>query len=481
MMRRRPLPLLPNDFEMQRSTNLSFVAGRGETPATFFFNDHTAAAAYWNSSKSTGRIDLLTIRTDRPEALYHKGEIVNFNLRVHDLQHPMANGLIDWVLSKDGVIPPIAHGTVALKDGKASITGTLEEPGFLRCDVTYQNGKETVTAPAAAAIDPTEIKPSLPVPDDFDAFWAQKKKELAAVPVNARLTPVPPPSDWSWVETFDLQADCVGAPVSGYYARPISAKPKSYPAMLMVDGAGVRSTDLISPTRFAQQGFLTLAINAHGIPNGQPDEFYDALNKGELKDYRTRGRESRDTYYFLGMYLRVLRALDFLASQPEWDGHTLFLQGGSQGGAQALAGAALDSRVSFVLAIFPAACDHTGMLAGRIAGWPKLITVGADGQQDPAILETSRYFDGVNFSSRIKAPAFVWMGFLDKVTPPTCAYAAYNSIPGRKEIINDPYHGHDTPDDVQFWSMVAEILLTRRNEQTGFLIPEGIGCWNKRS
>jgi len=464
---------------MKRSANLSFVAGRGEASVTTFFSDHAAAAAYWNSSPPTVRVDLLTIRTDQPEAIYRKGETVTFNLRVHDPQHPLASGSVDWVLSKDGVVPAIAQGTVAVKDGKASISGVMDEPGFLRCDVTYRNGKDTLTAPAVAAIDPTEIKPSLPIPDDFDAFWTQKKKELATVPINAALTPIPPPPDWCGVETYDLQADCVGVPVSGYYARPIDAKPKSCPAMLMVDGAGVRSTDLLSPTRFAQQGFLTLAINAHGIPNGQSDEFYDDLNRGELKDYRTRGRESRDAYYFLGMYLRVVRALDFLASQPEWDGRTLFLQGGSQGGAQALAGAALDPRVSFVLAIFPAACDHTGMLAGRIAGWPKLITMGPGGQLDPAILEASRYFDCVNFASRIKAPAFVWMGFLDKVTPPTCAYAAYNRIPGRKEIINDPYHGHDTPDDIQFWSMVAEILLARRDEQMGLKPQTGVGYGNE--
>ncbi len=424
---------------------------------------HVQAASSWDGKTPVEYV--VSVETDKPDAIYHKGDTVTFNIQLLHNQQPATEGTVDWVITKDSVVPPIAKGTATLTDGKATVTGKLDEPGFLRCDVTFKQDKTTFTAPAAAAIDPTEIKPSMPTPDDFDAFWAEKKKELAAVPINAVITPVPPPPDRPGVETFAVQADCVGKPISGYYARPAGAKPKSCPALLMVEGAGVLSTDLLSPTRWGQKGFLALDINAHGIPNGQPKEFYAALNNGELKDYRIHGRESRDTYYFLGMYLRVIRALDFLATQPEWDGHTLFIEGGSQGGAQAIAGAGLDPRVSFIFAAYPAGCDHTGMVAGRIAGWPKVVPMGADGKPDPAVLQASRYFDGVNFASRIKAPAFFWIGFLDKVAPPTCSYAAYNNIPGKKQIINDPSHGHDKGDDPKFWTRIAEITIAEQKAQ----------------
>ena len=45
-------------------------------------------------------------------------------------------------------------------------------------------------------MDPLLIKPSLPVPDDFEAFWRAQKQKLAAVPLKAHLTPVTSPSPW---------------------------------------------------------------------------------------------------------------------------------------------------------------------------------------------------------------------------------------------------------------------------------------------
>ena len=184
-------------------------------------------------------------------------------------------------------------------------------------------------------------------------------------------------------------------------------------------------------------------INAHGIPNGKPEQFYKDLEKGALKDYRYAGRESRDTCYFLGMFLRAVRAIDFLTAQPEWDGKTVVVYGSSQGGFQAFAAAGLDQRVSFLAAGVPAGCDHTGAVAGRVNGWPKLVPNGVDGKPDAKVLQAARYFDNVNFAARTRAKgAFVTVGFIDATCPPTLVYAAYNRLPIPKEIYNDLPTGH---------------------------------------
>jgi cephalosporin-C deacetylase-like acetyl esterase len=44
----------------------------------------------------------------------------------------------------------------------------------------------------------------------------------------------------------------------------------------------------------------------------------------------------------------------------------------------------------------------------------------------------------MNFATRSKAGAFVSVGFIDTTCPPTSVYAAYNALPGPKEIFNDP-------------------------------------------
>lgn len=411
----------------------------------------------------------LSVVTDRPDALYKKGETVTFQVALQHNQQPAGDETVMWTISKDGVAP-IETGKLKLVGGNGTLTGKLDEPGFLHCEVTFQKEKTTSKAVAGAGVDLAELKPSLPVPDDFDAYWDAKKKELAKVPLNAKLTPVTPPPNRDGVETFQYQADSIGAPSTGYYGRPIGAKPKSLPALLFVPGAGVRSANLDSVAGWAKAGMILIDMNAHGIPDGQSKEFYAGLDAGELKDYRVRGRESRDTYYFQGVYFRILQALKFLREQPEWDGKTLILAGVSQGGGLALAGAGLDPNVTMVIAFVPGLCDHSGPVVGRIAGWPKVVPKGPDGKPDPAALETMRYYDSANFATRIKAPAHVEVGFQDVICPPTSAYVAYNNIPGKKEIVNDPTHGHDLGPRV--WSDMRKLVLAHIEEQNASATPK---------
>jgi cephalosporin-C deacetylase len=385
---------------------------------------------------------LLAIKADHADALYKQGETVTFTLELAASSTVATNSQLVWKLSKDGV-PPVQTGTVEWVNGKASVTGQLREPGFLLCQVTGTVNQQPVTALAGAAIEPLRIPPSLPIPQDFDEFWRQQKQQLAKVPMSPRMTSVAYPGATN-LECFDVQLDCVGpAPVSGYYARPREAKAKSLPIILLLHGAGVQSASLGNAANWAGRGLLAMDLNAHGIPNGKPAQFYKDLEQGKLKEYWLAGRQSRETCYFLGMFLRARRALDFLAAQPEWDGKSVVVYGSSQGGFQAFAAAALDERVTFLAVGVPAGCDHTGMSAHRASGWPKLVPCGAEGAPDQTVLQAARYFDCVNFAAHTKAKAaFVTVGFIDQTCPPTSVYAAYNRLPIPKQIYNDLPTGH---------------------------------------
>lgn len=381
--------------------------------------------------KSTEAQPVLSVTLDRANATYAIGEPVRFLFTLSQNGQPAPQGEISWSITQDGVAPA-TQGVVALKDGKAEVTGTLDRPGFLQCKAVLKAEKNNIRGLGGAAVAPLSITPSLPVPDDFDAFWKTQVAKLP--PLNAKLTPLP--GGPVGIDFFDVQADAVGdRPMSGYYARPADAKPKSCPAVITLEGAGVYNTRK-EPWlfRLAKDGFLSLEINAHGLPNGKPDSFYLDLEKGALKDYQFAGRESRETFYFLPMYLRAIQGVNFLAAQPEWDGRILIANGTSQGAAQSIFVAAMDPRVTMLTALVPAMCDHSGMAASRIVGWPRLVPNGPDGKPDPAALETSRYFDSVNFASRVRAPAIFIAGFIDQVTPPTSVYAAYNQVRSQKEI-----------------------------------------------
>ena len=385
-----------------------------------------------------------TARAERPDATYKVGEKVTFNLVVTDKGKPAA-GAVDWIIVKDG-LPTAMKGRAELVDGKAAVQGSLDEPGFLQVRVLgYHAGAGqkpvSVSAMGGAAIDPLKIPASRPAPADFDAFWAERKAELSKVPVAPVITPVK--STLPEVDAFDLQAPCVGAPVSGYLAVPKGAAPKSLPIILTVHGAGVRGSSLGGAVSWASKGFLAMDINAHGLPNGRPESFYAEQTAGALKDYRYQGRDSREKSYFTGMFIRLVRAIDVLVARPEWNGKHVVVYGSSQGGYQAIVAAGLDHRVTFYAAGVSAGCDHTGMLANRIAGWPKFVAVDAAGKPDPASLVTSRYIDAANFASRSKAAGCaLTVGFIDTTCPPTSVYAAYNLINIPKAMYDDIPSGH---------------------------------------
>ena len=347
-------------------------------------------------SALTASAQTLQVTTDHPSAFYHQGETVIFRVSG-------APGVADYVVSKDG-FGTLSSGTVSVGKEPAEIRASLDEPGVIHCDVTLKSDATTkpIKATGGAAIDPRQIKPSLPPPDDFDAFWDAQKKLVASEPAKPVLTPVKSPDDG--VETFDVQINCPGgAPVSGYLAIPKNAKPKSLPAILYPHSAGVRSSDLPHAIHGAKLGLIALDINAHGIPNGKPDKFYSDLANGELKGYPAKGVTSdRESVYFRGMYLRLIRALDYLTTRPEWDGKILIVEGSSQGGGQSLVAAGLDQRVTLCLACVPAMCDHTGFKADRASGWPRLVPKDASGNYDEKAAQIARYVDAMNFASRIK-------------------------------------------------------------------------------
>lgn len=389
----------------------------------------------------------LRVTTDRANAAYEIGDTVRFTVILLRDGKPVAAPLANWTISKDGK-PPRSTGRDALPPEGLTLTARLDEPGFLHCMVECTPADTPkLTARAGAAIARFAIQPSLPPPDDFDAFWTAQKRQLAGVPANLRLTPVKSPA--AGIECFDVQADTgAGRGLSGYLARPSGAKSKSLPGIVLAHGAGVTTSNLGRAVAWAKDGFVALDFNANGLPNGQPREYYAALQTGELKEYYLQGRESRDEIYLRSILLRLLRAIDVLAAQREWNGRQFVALGRSQGGGQAIAAGALDPRVTYVSAEIPTFCDHTGIVIGRINGWPRLIPNDTE-RPDPRLIEAVRYYDAVNFAPQIKAETFMTVGYIDHICPPTGIFAAYNRLGGKKQIWEHLDTGHVSRPDYE--------------------------------
>jgi len=305
-------------------------------------------------------------------------------------------------------------------------------------------------AEIGAMVEPLKIQAAGKEPADFSAFWAAARQELNKVPlaVHKEVFPVPAAQQGK-VECWDVKVDCAGGmPVSGYLVVPLGAAAKSLPAIVSYHGAGTRPAN--APFNYAVGGAIALDVNAHGIENGKPAGFYTQLSQNELKNYPHRDKDDPLKFYFRGMYLRVMRSLDFVKSLPEWDGKNLLVIGHSQGGAQAIVAAALDPQVTICIAGVPALSEHSGPLATpqRQPGWPRLYRVDAQAQPDnPAVAKTAAYFDNIYFAKRIKAECYFNTGFVDNTCVPTGVFAAYNNLPAGtvKEITTTPAGNHGAP------------------------------------
>jgi cephalosporin-C deacetylase-like acetyl esterase len=283
-----------------------------------------------------------------------------------------------------------------------------------------------------------KIVPSAPRPDDFDEFWEAKLRELNAVPMNPQLASAP--SHKPNVEYWKIKLDNIrGASIQGQLARPFPGE--KLPALLIVQWAGVYPLQKAWVTDRASEGWLALNINAHDLPIDEPEEFYREQAAGPLKDYPAIGNDNRDTSYFLRMYLSCYRAADYLAQRPDWNGKTLIVSGGSQGGLQSLMTAGLHPQITAALAVVPAGCDMLGPNAGRAPGWPAWYW-NVSGKDAEKVRQAARYFDVVNFAPRVKCPVLVGLGLVDQVCPPAGIFAALNQIQSAKEIVVLPSAEH---------------------------------------
>ncbi|MCC6445998.1 MAG: acetylxylan esterase [Armatimonadetes bacterium] len=376
----------------------------------------------------------LTVVTDRPDALYRLREEARFRVSAWKDGQPVTTGEFDYSLTLDGG-RPIRSGKGQFGAAPSEVKGKLDAPGILRLTVSFQAEGQPVTALAAAAYSPEKIRPAAREPKGFRGFWAKKKKALAAIPVDAKLIESPQHSSAeATVWKFSL-ANIAGSRVYGWLGVP--TRPGRYPGILTVPWAGVYPTPVDWASGWAKKGYVAVGISAHDYDVDLPEERYEALDAGPLKGWPHIGRESRETSYFLRMFLSCVRAIDYIASRPEWDRKHLIVNGSSQGGGLSLVAAGLDARVTAIAANVPALCDHLGFTQGRPNGWPDLVPNG-----DSRIARASAYFDAANFARHIRCPAIVGVGLIDTACPATTVYAAYNSLRGPKQIVVSPLMGH---------------------------------------
>ena len=392
-------------------------------------------------AQPTERFVKVIVAPDHDNWTYKPGEKVKFSISVLRNGNPVKDAKIQYEIGPEKMEPSLRDSTISSKtlniDG-----GTLKSAGFLRCIATAEVDGVQYRGLATAGFDPLTISPTVENPADFVDFWNKAKEDAAKIPVDATMDLIPERCTEN-VNVYHVSIQNFRNRSRIYGILSMPRKEGKYPALLKVPGAGVRPYGPDIAT--AEQGVIVLEIGIHGVPVNMDPEIYGDLGSAALSGYWNYNMEHRDRYYYKRVYLGCVRANDFLTHLPQYDGSNLGVSGGSQGGALSIITAALDPRVKYLAAYYPALSDVTGYLKGRAGGWPHMFdknNLPYNNMKEK--FETVKYYDVVNFARQLKVPGFYSWGFNDETCPPTSMYAAYNVIKAPKELYLALETGHWT-------------------------------------
>ncbi|MBQ7190273.1 MAG: acetylxylan esterase [Kiritimatiellae bacterium] len=420
--------------------------------------------------------------TDKERAIdYQPGETMTFTLQVQGAQAiPQDTYFIRWTRTGDDGLVENGKAPVSLTEPLVVKT-KLDKPGFVRVEasVVDRNGKEyrkqfrgdpntpegkralnafermdkRIFFDGGAGVQPETLQ-SVPEPADFDAFWARRRARLAKVPLAAERTELEHYAKNEKVYAVSIR--CAGPrPSTGYLAVPV--KPGKYPIRVSFHGYGhtyPNKGHVISPI-LGYGNCISFNFSPHGYELGREPEYYDEFFRSICSGGYTFGFDPKqnadpETSYFSGYTYRIMRALEWLKTLPEWDGKNLIVEGGSMGGLQSVWAAGLDPDVSLARPSIPWCCDMGGRdtLKRIVSSWYI--------HETPAL----RYYDPVNLAKRISKTCrveIVRAGLGDYCCPPSGVAVLFNNIPGPKKInwVQGSTHGYVPPEKHQAFSVTG--------------------------
>jgi cephalosporin-C deacetylase len=292
-----------------------------------------------------------------------------------------------------------------------------------------------------------EYKPVLDEPADFDAFWKQTLDEFAPGVPDVSFVPV----DDDLYQQVEVQkiifAGYANDPIHGWLLLPNGAG-QALPCIVSYVGYGGGMGQAIEHTAPVAAGFAHMVMDTRGQggtwgggqtqdPHGSPSHH---------PGFMTKGIESRESYYYRRVYVDAVCAVRAIAQHPKIDVHRIAVNGGSQGGGLSIAAAALSGdTVRACCADVPFLCHFAKAITmtdrlpyAEIANYLKVYR----GASEP-VRRTLSYFDGVSLAARIQAPALFSAGLMDMVCPPSTVFAAYNRVPGEKDIAVYDFNEHE--------------------------------------
>lgn len=306
------------------------------------------------------------------------------------------------------------------------------EPGFYRCTVA---GDGEVVKEFNIGFEPEGI---VSLPDsqpDFDEFWQRTLDELAAVAPEYSMTEEKDKSNKGGKVYRVKMKSLGGVEVQGYLTMPAKASKKhTMPVLVHYMGYGSKPWHA-KPYEGMERIEFVLSTRGQGL--NEPTNTYG--------DWAVYGLGNRDSFYYRGAFMDLVRAIDFVCTLPEVDQRYIFAEGGSQGGAFTLVACSLDKRIRAAAPWIPFLSDYPDYF--KIVHWPAEVIFKKQqetGISNRDLYKMLSYFDVKNFTRRITCPILMGVGLQDPTCPPHTNFAGYNLISSQKQFVIYPECGHDT-------------------------------------
>ncbi len=291
-----------------------------------------------------------------------------------------------------------------------------------------------------------------PLPNDFDAYWADALRELDATPPAPELRPNVLLTTEA-VECFDLWFTGVGgARIYAKYVRPktgAEASATKRPAVLQFHGYSGHSGDWLDKLGWPAEGFCYAAMDCRG--QGGSSEDSGQVKGTTLRGHIVRGLDDPDSrkLAFRQIFLDTAQLARVVMSFPEVDANRVGCFGASQGGALTLACAALEPRIKRAAPVYPFLCDYQRVweldLAKDAYDELRWFFRAFDPRHERVkeIFTKLGYIDCQHLASRIRAEVLMFTGLMDTICPPSSQFAAYNQITAKKNIVIYPDFAHE--------------------------------------
>ncbi|MCL5985213.1 MAG: acetylxylan esterase [Actinobacteria bacterium] len=305
-----------------------------------------------------------------------------------------------------------------------------------------------------------KYRPRLTKRDDFENFW----KDTRAISKNEQLNEEIIKIDYivKEISASKIYYDGFGgARICGFYLVPNSSGP--HPVILWFHGYGDDKQKINYYLKWVLLGYAILAIDIRG-QNGEStdNKTYPAPSAIE---HMTKGIFSKVDYYYRGVYMDCVRAIDFLATRSEIDIERLCVTGASQGGGLTLATAALDDRPKLTIAEIPYLCHFN-----RAVEWAEDFEnvtylefrslIKKYPEREEEMFDTLSYFDNLNLCNWIKARTVISCAMRDTCCPPSTIFAVYNHMKAQKHLEVMPFYEHAWDTLINFDEKRLEYIKT---------------------